>query len=79
MGIEKNVAPNKGVSILDQHECWYRVSGQAMHHVPGVPMNTAQEKALHYKIQCTPREIAGADAFIINNKTCVVDYHNNSL
>ena len=40
-GLRKNTAPYKGINILDQQEHQHRACGQAMHHILGVPTNTA--------------------------------------
>ena len=36
------------------------------------------ERVLHYKIQCRPWKVVGADIFMTNAKThlCLVDYHS---
>ena len=73
-GDGKDVASCKRLSILDQHECWYRVCVQAILH-KGVLTNTTQGKGITL---WNTMHVVSADIFMVNVKPllCIVDYHS---
>ena len=54
------------------------IEGMIKQYATCLEYQQLQEKSLHYAIPIRPWEVAGLDAFMINNKTllCIVDYHS---